>query len=244
MTPAPKFKRKNIRLAAGRYRGQNLFFLTLCFEHRHRFGANPRLASWLVGRLQKHADICAFFIHAYCVMPDHMHLLAVGRSDESNLIKFVESFKQDTAMEFARRTYRRLWQFKYYDHILRGSDAADRVAWYIWLNPVRKGLCRSPADYPFLGSFTKLGVRLLNCPVVPQWMPPWKEHKSEICRAKAGLASLKPEARQLNRPSDLNVAPRPSARQCFWTSGMWINRGSAAPTMRARRRGSRRGRLR
>jgi len=30
-----------------------------------------------------------------------MHLLAAGASDESNLVKFVESFKQETAVEFA-----------------------------------------------------------------------------------------------------------------------------------------------
>ena len=113
-------------------------------------------------------------------MLDHMHLLAAGASEESNLIKFVESFKQETAFEFARRTHRRLWQFKYYDRILRACDAADRVAWYIWLNPVRKGFCRTPADYPFLGSFTELGVKLLKGSVAREWTPPWKRDGTKI----------------------------------------------------------------
>ena len=105
-------------------------------------------------------------------MPDHMHFLAAGASDESSLIKFVESFKQETAVEFARRTDRRLWQFKYYDRILRASDALDRVAWYIWMNPVRQGLCRTPTDYPFLGSFTEVGTKLLRSGlVVAPWSP-------------------------------------------------------------------------
>ena len=107
-------------------------------------------------------------------MPDHMHMLAVASSDESNMIKFVESFKQDTAAEFARRTGRRLWQFKYYDRILRSTDSPDRVAWYIWLNPVRKGLSPTPTDYPFLGSFTEIGQRLLRHAAVPGWIPQWK----------------------------------------------------------------------
>jgi REP element-mobilizing transposase RayT len=168
------FKRKNIRLTAERYRGRRLYFVTLCFHNRRRFGTNPRIAGWIVARLRTQAAACEFFIHAYCVMPDHMHVLAVAAADTSNLVKFVEAFKQETAVEFARKAHRRLWQFKYYDRILRGGDSADRVAWYIWLNPVRKGLCRVPSDYPFLGSFTELGARLLKGSAAAEWTPPWK----------------------------------------------------------------------
>jgi putative transposase len=174
-----EFHRKDIRLPTNLYRGRGMYFVTLCFHDRHRFGANPRLASWLIASLRKHAATCAFFVHAYCVMPDHIHLLAVGASEESNLIKFVESFKQETAVEFIRRTHCRLWQFKYYDRILRASDTADRVAWYIWLNPVRKGICRTPADYPFLGSFTVLGAQMLKGSVAREWTPPWKRAGTE-----------------------------------------------------------------
>ena len=179
MPASPKFKRKNIRLPAGRYSGPGAYFITLCFHNRHRFGANPRLVAWLVEQLRKHADACGFHIHAYCVMPDHLHVLAAACSEESNLIKFVESFKQETALEFARRTHRRLWQFKYYDRILRGADGVGRVACYIWMNPVRQGLCRAPADYPFLGAFTEIGQKMLNSFSVPDWTPPWKGDSSK-----------------------------------------------------------------
>jgi REP-associated tyrosine transposase len=195
MTTPANFKRKNVRLSVDRYRGRNLYFVTLCFHNRRPLGANLRLASRLTASLRSHASACGFFIHAYCVMPDHMHLLAAATSDESNLIKFVESFKQETAFEFARRTHSPLWQFKYYERILRASDAADRVAWYIWLNPVRKGFCRTPADYPFLGSFTQLGISLLGRPTIPDWMPPWKMTNPKVAALKT--AALRPN---LNRP--------------------------------------------
>ncbi len=169
-----EFKRKNIRLPAEDYRGRRVYFVTLCFESRRRFGANSRIACWLIARLEKHAAASGFFVHAYCVMPDHLHALVCAASDGSNLMAFVESFKQETAFEFARRAHRRLWQFKYYDRILRGSDSPERVAWYIWTNPVRRGFCRAPMDYPFLGSFTEVGARLLRGSAAPEWMPPWK----------------------------------------------------------------------
>lgn len=107
-------------------------------------------------------------------MPDHVHVLVAGASEASDLLKFVMSFKQKTASEFVHATHRPLWQFKYYDHILRGRDSADRVAWYIWMNPVRKGLCPTPAAYPFLGSFTLVGERMLKGTAVAEWTPPWK----------------------------------------------------------------------
>lgn len=169
------FTRKNIRLPSAHYLGKRFYFVTLCFHARRRYGANPRVASWLVARLQKQASVSAFFVHAYCVMPDHMHLLVAAASENSNLMAFVENFKQETAFLFARRTQRGLWQFKYYDHILRASDSADRVAWYIWMNPIRKGLCAAPADYPFLGAFTELGKKLLKSPASSAWAPPWKD---------------------------------------------------------------------
>jgi putative transposase len=158
----PDFERKNIRLPAENYIGQRLYFVTLCFERRQRFGASPRFASWLIAQLRHHADNCGFLVHAYCIMPDHVHLLAGGKSDDSNLIKFVEAFKQATSISFSRRTHRRLWQFKYYDHILRRRDSADAVAAYIWWNPVRQGLCRTTVDYSFLGSFTPVGKKMLE----------------------------------------------------------------------------------
>ena len=170
-----EFRRKNIRLAEENYRGRKLYFVTLCFESRRRFGADERLASWLIAELQKHAASSGFFVHAYCVMPDHIHVLVDAAADQSDLMAFVESFKQETGFQFARRAHRGLWQFKYYDRVLRGSDSPEGVAWYIWLNPVRKGFCRTPKEYPFLGSFTEIGARLLKGSSAVEWVPPWKK---------------------------------------------------------------------
>jgi putative transposase len=166
--------RKNIRLSAQNYIGRRVYFVTLCFYRRQRFGADPRIAPWLSSTLQRVASVKSFFVHAWCVMPDHLHFLTEGAGETSNLLDFVGSFKQSTAFAFARRRHRRLWQFKFYDHILRRADAIESVAWYIWLNPVRKGVCGSPADYPFLGSFTETGLAILRAARVPVWTPPWK----------------------------------------------------------------------
>ena len=183
------FRHKNIRLPASDYRGRREYFFTLCFENRRHFGGNARIAQWLISRLRQDAIKWNFFVHAYCVMPDHVHVLAAGAQDGSNAMAFIESFKQDTAHEFSQRTHRRLWQFKYYDHILRNRDSADRVCWYIWMNPVRREICADPRDYAFAGSFTEIGMKLLRSFTPLEWSPPWRK-----------------------RPSAVNVAPGSSAR--------------------------------
>jgi putative transposase len=167
--------RKNIRLPSEAYRGRRLYFVTICFHNRSRLGANPRIARWLINELQKHAVACEFFVHAYCIMPDHVHFLVAASAETSNLTKFVESYKQATAFAYARKTKSELWQAKYYDRVLRGRDSAEGVAWYIWLNPVRQGLCATPTEYPLLGSFTDVGMKMLRGTAKSDWAPPWKK---------------------------------------------------------------------
>jgi REP element-mobilizing transposase RayT len=185
-----QLKRKNIRLPAGRYRGRQSYFVTVCFHDRRPYGKNVSIAKWLIAKLKKNSESCEFFVHAYCVMPDHIHILASAKTESSNLVKFIEAFKQETAIEFEQRQRLRLWQFKYYDRILRSDDALDRVAWYIWLNPVRKNLSAAPADYPFAGSLTDIGKKLLQFAAPPEWTPPWKDAALKA----AALRSNLPEA--------------------------------------------------
>jgi hypothetical protein len=104
-------------------------------------------------------------------MPEHVHFLAEGKSDDSDLIRFVKAFKQITGYACRARARGPLWQTSFYDHILRSGDSDEDVAWYIWMNPVRKGLCREPAEYPFSGS---LSVPWTTFQSSKAWVPPWK----------------------------------------------------------------------
>jgi hypothetical protein len=193
--------RKKIRLPAARYRGRGLYFVTLCFAGRRRFAANPHIASWIVARLKGHAKACAFFIImriVFCRSRTHTRGWRDGRKQLDQIRGIVQTRH---AVAFSRRTHRRFWQFKYYDHILRASDSADGVAW--WLNPVRKGLCRAPLEYRFLGSFTEIGAKLLRngngrrrgrrVDVTPARLKSTtvNQNQTERCRAKDRGATFK-----------------------------------------------------
>jgi putative transposase len=164
------FKRKPHRLSPEEYQGQRWYFVTMCCENRAPIFLAAHHARWIIKSLQAESMLHQFLIDAYCVMPDHLHFLALGTASNSNLLKFVRNFKQKTAHAYVQETGARLWQKNYCDHILRSSEKSTRVAAYIWLNPVRKGLCRDFQDYPFSGSFS----RPWRAPIEASWIPPWQ----------------------------------------------------------------------
>lgn len=159
-----KFRRKNIRLPRSSYLGRQWYFLTACTQDRV-----PRLNDTAL--VDEHLKILAlrareecFDIQAYCFMPDHLHLLVSGKHATSDCLAFINGFKQRSAYAFKQYTGKRLWQHKPYDHILRPDEPWDGVAYYVWMNPVRKGLCARPEDWPHSGSQTLDWKRLLTPP--------------------------------------------------------------------------------
>lgn len=175
MTAEERPARKTIRLPREQYLGERVYFVTICCAKRRHFFSDPAKAKRTLSSLRETAATYGFAIHAYCMMPDHLHFLAGGLSASSDLLTFVNRFKSVTAQDEKRVSGRGLWQRYFYDHILRPRDSGVGVAWYIWLNPVRKGLCLAAEDYPFSGSFTgKWPVRMST---TLEWVPPWKNER-------------------------------------------------------------------
>ncbi|MGO9591856.1 MAG: REP-associated tyrosine transposase [Candidatus Acidiferrales bacterium] len=167
------FPHKNIRLHPANYLGERSYFVTLCCASRRPVFTNAKNAAWLIEILRGQSTAHGFAVHAYCAMPDHFHALAAGLNPASDLLAFVKNLKLTTSLEYRARFRKTLWQKKFYDHILRPHDNAMRVACCIWMNPVRKGLCADPEQYPYSGSFTmdwKKGIS-----PVETWTPEWKE---------------------------------------------------------------------
>ncbi|HKV28791.1 MAG TPA: transposase [Candidatus Acidoferrales bacterium] len=166
------FLHKNIRLAGAQYTDQQWYFLTLCCAQRRSVFSAPQQADWLVESLRQEAALAGFSVYAYCVMPDHAHVLTFGLDTTSDLLRFVKRLKQRTGYEFRKRFHRELWQKKFHDHILRQNELVPSIAAYIWMNPVRKKLCRDASEYLHSGSF------VLDWKKAPQpaksWAPPTK----------------------------------------------------------------------
>jgi putative transposase len=171
---ALEFTRKKHRLDRNEYFGEKWFFLTMCCERREPVFLTSDKVDWVTDFLRAESVRNQFMVDAFCVMPDHLHLLAFGMAPTSNLLAFVKSFKQKTAYAYQKEHGLRLWQKNFYDRIVRPDESPSRVAAYIWMNPVRKGLCRNFEEYPFSGSFTRPWK---ISPEAGIWVPPWKKTK-------------------------------------------------------------------
>ena len=100
-------------------------------------------------RLRRYGADCGLDIWSYCLMTNHIHLLAVPCA-QTSLGRAIGR----THMMHAKALNRRegwsghLWSNRFYSAPVDPASAA-LVARYIELNPVRAGLCRRAADYPW-----------------------------------------------------------------------------------------------
>ena len=145
------------RLPDFAYRGRYGYFVTINTAECQRELVGD-FAETCAGKLLESAARSSFEVMAYCMMPDHVHILLRGTTDEADLVKCIKLFKQLTGFAFRKRTGQQLWHRSFHDHVLRREEDVDEVAAYIWHNPVRAGLVASAADYPHSGPWDRLGA--------------------------------------------------------------------------------------
>lgn len=90
---------------------------------------------------------------AYCVMPDHLHLLACVSADGGNVRKFFEHLELLSGHRLAQTGVPApVWQRSYFDRHLRKKDSIEKVVAYILDNPVVAGLCDSRDEWSWMAS--------------------------------------------------------------------------------------------
>jgi REP element-mobilizing transposase RayT len=143
------FRRKNIRLQPGLYKNRaQIFSLTICTWQRSPWFKTAAYATTLIETL--HAGLFAreSTIYAYCLMPDHLHLL-ISPNDIS-LIDLINRWKSYTANRLRKEGLSsKCWQRSFYDHALRKEEEIKTTARYIVCNPVRAGLVNHWRDYAY-----------------------------------------------------------------------------------------------
>ena len=88
-------------------------------------------------------------IWAYCLMPNHVHLILVPADEDGLRRTFADGHRRYTGIINARNQWTgHLWQGRF------GAVAMDEAhlmaaARYVSLNPVRAGLVRRPEDWPW-----------------------------------------------------------------------------------------------
>jgi REP element-mobilizing transposase RayT len=134
------------------YLGYGRYFVTACTHSRRPVFADTEVGRWLVEELMQMANEDGFAITAYCIRPNHVHLLLEATRDVADLTRFITRWKQRTGFQWKRRHSALLWQEGYFDRVLRDFDDERAVIAYIIGNPVRAGLAETADAYPLAGS--------------------------------------------------------------------------------------------
>jgi putative transposase len=134
------------------YLGPRQYFLTFCTHNRDRHFVNAEAVAVVRTQIARACGEQRMPLIAYCFMPDHLHLLVEGQSEDSDCKQFIARAKQYSGFYYRRAFGRPLWQRYGYEHVLRDDQAAVSVARYILENPVRARIVATPQDYPFSGS--------------------------------------------------------------------------------------------
>jgi REP-associated tyrosine transposase len=144
--------RRPPRLPDSEYTGAVRIFLTMCTFDRLLHFTSSSAVDIALRELLRTAAACGVEVGAYCFMPDHFHALAAGESEQANLRRFFDKFRQRSGYYHRQLAGQRLWQEGYFDRSLRKEEDTFDVVSYILANPVRAGLCEAAVDYPFSGS--------------------------------------------------------------------------------------------
>lgn len=138
------------RMAKFDYTGRYAYHLVVVTSGREPVLVGD-LAAQTVIDLERAAGAADFELLAYVVMPDHVHVLALGVSDGAVATKFMQRFKQFSGYRYKQHAGCPLWQWSFFDHTLRGEEDLIAVARYIVGNPVRAGLTSLEGEWLYQG---------------------------------------------------------------------------------------------
>jgi putative transposase len=131
----------------------NAYFITSVTHERNAMLREYELLlmSAISVALRKHS----FELSGWVVLPEHVHLMVWSGAVDLSL--FMKSFKQGFGLKYRQQQKAksgRIWQLRFWDHIIRDQDDFNRHLDYIHYNPVKHGLVLAPLDYPY-SSFTQ-----------------------------------------------------------------------------------------
>jgi putative transposase len=136
--------------------------VTFSAWERRRLFAVESYARLFLKTLYGYRRQAKFELHAFVLMPEHVHLLLTPAPDVT----------LERAMQFVKGGYSHalgvegrkgeVWQRGFTDHRIRGGADFEAHRGYIHENPVKRGLVEAASDYRYCSAFP--GFRLDGWP--------------------------------------------------------------------------------
>ena len=133
-------KYRRIKNTAGYY-----FFTVNLFDRRQSYLTNyiEILRYSFKSTLNKyHAKV-----HAICVLPEHLHVIIIFPDEDCNYFNFWKIIK--AKFKYYIPVKDKIWQDRYWDHLIRDEHDLVQHVNYIHYNPVKHGYVDKVCDWPF-----------------------------------------------------------------------------------------------
>lgn len=146
-----QIRRNSLRLRGFDYSMSHSNFVTIVTEPRRNIFNDKRIAESTIEILLNLREKYRFNLYSFCLMPDHFHaLIGIGESGLT-LGRICGDFKSLSTRQYWEFGDGKLWQRRFFDHIIRNETDFLETVEYIRENPVKEKLVANWQDWQFKG---------------------------------------------------------------------------------------------
>lgn len=122
------------------------YFITTVTAQRRRLFQVSATAELLRETIFYYRDQSRFFLHAFVIMPDHLHLLLTPAAEVSleRAMQFIKG-----GFSFRLKSKLTVWERGFNESQVLTPEKYTACRSYIEMNPVRKRFVNMPEDYPY-----------------------------------------------------------------------------------------------
>jgi REP element-mobilizing transposase RayT len=108
------------------------------YSDSHKWLSDDRVAQVVADAIH-FRDTKEYELIAYCIMPNHVHMVADVERSGTSLYRVLQSLKAYTARECNKILNRSgaFWQHESYDHVIRNGKELANIISYVLNNPVK-----------------------------------------------------------------------------------------------------------
>jgi putative transposase len=125
--------------------GRAFFFITInCVPRGQNQICHPDVAANVLSTVEFYHEHLKWQAVLFLLMPDHVHGI-ISFPPNAGMKATIKAWKG-----YQKRFHGVIWQEDFFDHRLRDRFQMEEKFSYIMNNPVRKGLCDKPEDWPYV----------------------------------------------------------------------------------------------
>jgi putative transposase len=137
--------------------------------------------------LSEHCERCAVQLRAYCLMPNHVHMIMVHRQSDNLNRSLADAHRRYTRpINFRKGWQGYLWQRRFASFPMEKHHLLA-AACYVELDPAGAGLCDAPEDWPWSSARAHLAGRdddLLKASHMLSFVDDWGAYLSQSTDAR------------------------------------------------------------